>query len=243
MRVPPALFTRMSTRPSSVTVRSTMRTTCSSSFTSVGTTRHRRPVSRSTALDVRSRSATVRAAMATSAPWAASTAAVAAPMPVPPPVTMATRPSSPNRSMLVLPPDHATAFELAHHGSTGVAEVLEAVAGGLLAVAGDDGGQHLGVGVDRGRVVAIDVLERVGEKAGVGSELGAEAAGATGAVLGGHDLRHDGGDPVPVGGLGVAEVVDQAVQDRDRLGVRRLGQPADGDAAQQAHDLEVVEDR
>ena len=92
MRVPPALLTRMSIRPSSEVVCSISATTASSTFTSVGTARHLREVAARIAAAVVSRSVTVRAAMTTSAPCSARSIAVAAPMPVPPPVTTATLP-------------------------------------------------------------------------------------------------------------------------------------------------------
>ena len=91
-REPPALLTRMSMRPNSSSVRWTRRVTCSSFLTSVGTARQRAPDSSRTRAAARSSSSAVRLAMTTAAPLRANCRAVARPMPVPPPVTMATRP-------------------------------------------------------------------------------------------------------------------------------------------------------
>jgi len=119
----PALLMRMSTPPSSSTVRATAATTCSRSVTSQRSASDRRPSARiSAAVDsvctspcVRatcasgpyesvasdSSDSTRRSAMTTSAPARASVNASARPSPRDPPVTKATRPE---RSMSMLTP-------------------------------------------------------------------------------------------------------------------------------------------
>src|SRR5438309_1867818 len=89
----PALFTRMSIRPSSARVRSTSAVRDGRLVTSVGTTRARRPTSFSSAAVA---SALVGSSSPTtmSAPRRASSSAVARPIPRPAPVTMATCPLS-----------------------------------------------------------------------------------------------------------------------------------------------------
>ena len=96
---PPALFTRMSTVPSSATVWSISCWHSSALVTSVGTVKARRPSAR-TSLAVVSSGSRRRAARTTSAPCSARTSAVPRPIPVPPPVMTATRPSSENRSLM-----------------------------------------------------------------------------------------------------------------------------------------------
>ena len=90
--LPPALFTSTSTRPSSASDSSMRCSHCSTSRTSVATTWARRPVSASTWAAIRSRFSVLRLASTTSAPCWAKSSAVAAPMPVPPPVITATSP-------------------------------------------------------------------------------------------------------------------------------------------------------
>src|SRR5438132_3914813 len=90
---PPALFTRISIRPNSPNVASTIARTDSESVTSHLTARHRRPIS-STSPAVSSICDSVRAVATMSAPASASATAIARPNPRPAPVTMATLPSS-----------------------------------------------------------------------------------------------------------------------------------------------------
>jgi hypothetical protein len=82
---PPALLTRMSTRPPAA---STMRAAEAGSRMSPAT--HEHPRSEAAAASTSSR----RPAMTTEAPQASSSFAVAFPKPVPPPVTIAARPRS-----------------------------------------------------------------------------------------------------------------------------------------------------
>src|SRR5262245_52737852 len=96
----PALLIRMSMRPNSPRVRSTIRARSARTVTSVGTAAERRP-SAFTSPTVRSAPALSSSATTTSAPSFASSRAVARPMPRPPPVTIATCPLS---SMVTLPP-------------------------------------------------------------------------------------------------------------------------------------------
>ena len=86
---PPALFTTMSMPPSSSTVRCTSAARKPRSLTSPGTPRARRPCA-STDSATRATSSAVRAVTTTSAPACANSSAVAAPIPLPPPVTIAT---------------------------------------------------------------------------------------------------------------------------------------------------------
>ena len=89
IRISPALFTTVSSRPSSATVRCTAADTCSASATSAGTTSAVPPADSISDLSSCRRSAR-RASSATAAPWAASALAVAAPIPLLAPVTSAT---------------------------------------------------------------------------------------------------------------------------------------------------------
>jgi hypothetical protein len=91
--VPPALFTTTSTRPNSPVAAATISSTASLSFTSVGSTSASRPNPRTSAATSSSCSL-VRAASTTLAPASAKVRAIAAPMPRPAPVTIATFPSS-----------------------------------------------------------------------------------------------------------------------------------------------------
>src|SRR4029450_7554371 len=86
----PALLTRMSRRPISPSVRSTIVARALRAVTSVGTTRARRP-SPFTSPAVRSAVTRSSSATAMSAPSRASSSAVARPIPRPAPVTMAIR--------------------------------------------------------------------------------------------------------------------------------------------------------
>src|SRR5438046_3801110 len=87
---PPALFTRMSRRPSSETVRRARSSSCAASVTSQRTASARDPKARARAA-VASISASERAAQTTCAPISANASAIACPMPRPAPVTSATR--------------------------------------------------------------------------------------------------------------------------------------------------------
>src|SRR4051794_186318 len=97
---PPALFTRIVTRPSSPAA-ATRAASWSASVTSVGTARARRP-SASTSAATASRSLAVRAASTTSAPASARATAHPAPMPLPAPVTMATWSERSKRSRIIV---------------------------------------------------------------------------------------------------------------------------------------------
>src|SRR5216683_5405295 len=96
-----ALFTSTSTRPKALTVASTRWATDSELIVSATIGMMRRPVSCESALAASSRAWRCRAQIATSTPSDASTWAIARPMPLLPPVTIATRPVSP-RSMWTL---------------------------------------------------------------------------------------------------------------------------------------------
>ena len=85
---PPTLLTRMSKRPRDRTVCSTMFLRCASSVASSATTKAFCPLPRTTSA-TRSRSLSVRAPMATSAPASEKACAQAAPMPLPAPVISA----------------------------------------------------------------------------------------------------------------------------------------------------------
>src|SRR6185369_6974960 len=89
----PALFTRMSIRPSSPLARSTIARRSARLVTSVRTAMARRPRP-PTSSAVRTAPALSTSATTTSAPRRASSRAVARPMPRPPPVTIATVPLS-----------------------------------------------------------------------------------------------------------------------------------------------------
>src|SRR5712691_2192859 len=91
----PALLIITSRRPKSRAARSTTACTCSSTRTSTAIANVRRPSLR-TASATGSRCSTFRLQMATSAPARANSMAIDLPMPVPPPVTMAVRPSREN---------------------------------------------------------------------------------------------------------------------------------------------------
>jgi hypothetical protein len=93
-----ALFTSTSTRPKAARVASTRWDTDSELIVSATIGTMRRPVSWASALAVSSRGWRCRAQTATSTPSDASSRAIARPMPLLPPVTIATRPASP-RSM------------------------------------------------------------------------------------------------------------------------------------------------
>src|SRR6266480_2992384 len=103
----PALFTRTSIRPSSARVRSAMAARSAREVTSVGTTLARRLSARTSAA-VRSAATRSNSAMTMSAPWRASSSAVARPMPRPAPVTMATCPSSSMNGLPSLAPPLAS---------------------------------------------------------------------------------------------------------------------------------------
>src|SRR3954452_20468982 len=90
----PALLTRRSTTPSSSRVCANARTTSSSLPTSIGTAIARPPLSVIAATISSAAAWSSRWLTATAAPWAASSSAVARPMPVVAPVTSAIRPSS-----------------------------------------------------------------------------------------------------------------------------------------------------
>src|SRR3954470_15133149 len=90
----PALLTRRSTTPSSSRVCANARTTSSSLPTSIGTAIARPPLSVIAATISSAAGLSSRWLMATAAPWAASSSAVARPMPVVAPVTSPIRPSS-----------------------------------------------------------------------------------------------------------------------------------------------------
>src|SRR3954470_16240333 len=92
-RMTAALLTRMSSAPSSATVRSTAASTCSRERTSQPIA-IAVPPSRVIASTVSAQSSSRRSLTATCAPSAASLIAVAAPIPRPAPVTSAARPSS-----------------------------------------------------------------------------------------------------------------------------------------------------
>ena len=95
----------------------------------------------STSDAVRCRSSTVRAAITTSAPWAAKSRAVAAPMPVPPPVTIATRFSTDSRSFTASSLHGVASRRSAGVGVLGDAERRErAVATYVLVHGGGHGG-------------------------------------------------------------------------------------------------------
>src|SRR5713101_7248075 len=96
-----ALFTSTSTRPNALTVASTRWATDSELIVSATIGMMRRPVSCESALAASSRAWRCRAQIATSTPSDASSLAIARPMPLLPPVTIATRPVSP-RSMWTL---------------------------------------------------------------------------------------------------------------------------------------------
>src|SRR5271156_775968 len=88
IRIRPALFTTVSRRPNSATLRATAADTSSASVTSTGTTRAEPPADSISVFSSCSRSAR-RARRATTAPCAASAFAVAAPIPLLAPVTRA----------------------------------------------------------------------------------------------------------------------------------------------------------
>src|SRR6185369_13062881 len=89
----PALFTRMSIRPSSPLARSTIARRSARLVTSVRTAMARRPRAPTSSAE-RLAPASSSSATTTSAPRRASSRAVARPMPRPPPVTIATVPLS-----------------------------------------------------------------------------------------------------------------------------------------------------
>src|SRR6185312_9599103 len=101
---PPAQLTSTSSRPNSARVVSTRSRHASAVVTSVDTARARRPKA-VTSLAVDSSGSGRRPANTTSAPCCAKTSAVPRPMPVPPPVMTATRPSSENRLFTCAPSD------------------------------------------------------------------------------------------------------------------------------------------
>ena len=93
---PPALLTRTSSRPWRSSTSSTIRAASDSSRTSPGMAAQRSPIAFAAASSTWAR----RQTMATRAPQACSSAAVARPRPVPPPVTSATcSRSSPSAKM------------------------------------------------------------------------------------------------------------------------------------------------
>src|SRR5213078_3190799 len=91
-RMTPALLTRMSTRPNRCLAASTNRSASSRITASATTPRTAPPCASSSFAERWSRSAS-RPETTTAAPSSASNAAIARPMPRPPPVTIATRPS------------------------------------------------------------------------------------------------------------------------------------------------------
>src|SRR5205807_1119171 len=95
----PALFTRMSMRPSSAFVRSTIARTSSGLVTSQRKPSARTPSAASSAAVCAQRSA-LRAQSTMSAPISASALAICRPSPLPPPVTMATFPPRSNSSLV-----------------------------------------------------------------------------------------------------------------------------------------------
>src|SRR5437879_3116775 len=97
----PALFTRMSIRPSSAFARSTIARTSSALVTSQRRPSARTPSAESSAAVSAQRSA-LRAQSTTSAPISASAVAICRPSPLPPPVTMATRPLRSNSSLVCI---------------------------------------------------------------------------------------------------------------------------------------------
>src|SRR5206468_4980638 len=97
----PALFTRMSIRPSSAFARSTIARTSSALVTSQRMPSARTPNGESSAAVLAQRSAS-RAQSTTSAPISASAVAICRPSPLPPPVTMATLPLRSNSSLVCI---------------------------------------------------------------------------------------------------------------------------------------------
>src|SRR5947209_3025845 len=93
---PPAQLTNTSSLPNSSMVVSTSPRQAWALVTSVGTASARQPIAR-TSLAVDSSGSGRRPASTTSAPCSANTSAAPRPIPVPPPVMTATRPSSENR--------------------------------------------------------------------------------------------------------------------------------------------------
>ncbi len=101
--VPPTLLTTRSSRPKASRARSTRAATASRSFRLAGTATARRPAS-STCRATASSCSAVLAEMTTSAPAWARPIAVAAPIPRPAPVTMATLSVIWKRSRIMLVP-------------------------------------------------------------------------------------------------------------------------------------------
>src|SRR5437879_303620 len=97
----PALFTRMSILPSSAFARSTIARTSSALVTSQRRPSARTPSAESSAAVWAQRSA-LRAQSTTSAPISASAVAICRPSPLPPPVTIATRPLRSNSSLVCI---------------------------------------------------------------------------------------------------------------------------------------------
>ena len=96
--VVPALFTRMSSRPKVLMVVSTSRCTSAACVTSACTATARDPLSSSLRTTCSASATLLAVATTTAAPSAASASASARPIPLLPPVTMATRSFNP-RSM------------------------------------------------------------------------------------------------------------------------------------------------
>ena len=91
-KLPAALLTRQSTRPNRSTAAATIASTWSGSRTSVGCAAARPPAA-SISATVSSSGSGRRPATTTDAPSRANSWAMARPIPLPPPVTSATRPS------------------------------------------------------------------------------------------------------------------------------------------------------
>ena len=94
--VAPALFTRMSTRPSASCARAIATSSCAASVRSAGTATQRALGSRAISAAAAASRAASRATMATATPSCASSRAIARPMPSEPPVTTAAFPQSPS---------------------------------------------------------------------------------------------------------------------------------------------------
>ena len=103
MKLPAALFTRMSIEPNRRTVSSHRRSTCSGTRTSVGAARTSAPKVARNSSAAGSRCSGLRLASTSLAPSRAYSRAIALPIPVPPPVMIATRPSSVFAGSIVAP--------------------------------------------------------------------------------------------------------------------------------------------
>ena len=102
-KLPAALLTTMSSRPSSRIVRSTAASTASGWRTSAASGRQRRPVAAAICSAAAARFSGLRLTIATSAPCRARASAIPRPIPVPPPVIRATLPENKDsRKMLMV---------------------------------------------------------------------------------------------------------------------------------------------